>query len=110
MRHLYNKTVEVQRKENVGTDFHPVWDWDIHLTPRVRISQLSGSEVIRNEGGTIVADYIMFLDTCDIKLSDRVVTATAIYEIYSIDDIDGMGHHYEVKMKKLDNSMSEAGS
>jgi hypothetical protein len=110
MRHLYNTTVEIQRKENVGTEFHPVWDWDIHLTPQVRISQLSSARVIRDEGGVIKADHEMYLDPCDIKITDRIVTTTAIYEIYSIDDIDGMGHHYEVKMKKLDNSMSEAGS
>jgi len=107
-----DKSINIERKKNVGTNFHPVYDWDILKNVNGMINLLSESEILRDEGGVVLADYALYIETTDIKLSDRIKATVSgdLYDVFSIHDPNGRGHHYKIKMKLLPTSSGESGS
>lgn len=97
----FNTTVDVYRKTNTGTTFKPVWTWASIYSGAGLIDQLSGTEIVRNEGNTIVADHIIYIDYTDVTNKDRLYSDGKYYEIYSKHDPNGMHDHLEIKCKLL---------
>ena len=106
-----NTTVNIERKENLGTAFRPVYDWDVVSNVDALINMLSESEVLRDEGGVVLADYALYIEPTDVRLDDRIVDeAGNAYDIFSIHDPNGRGHHYKIKMRLLPEGFEVSGS
>ena len=104
MNGLYNTEVDIYTKSS-SSDFSATETWTFVASTYGRKSKLSGREVVRNEGNTIVADYIVYIDPRDdFDEEDRIVISETAYEIYDIDDPDDIGHHIEILVKKLNSS------
>lgn len=97
----FNADLSLQRRFNMGTDFRPVWEWVELANVRGLIDKLSERWIVRNEGGSVVADHIAFIMPYAVRVKDRVVSGGNTYEVYSIHDPNGRGHHYELKMLLL---------
>ena len=94
---LLNTTIQIYRKDNIGSDFHPVYDWNLVSLPEATINMLSERNIIRNEGNTILADHEIFIEYTDIKFDDRIKHGSSVYRVYSVYDPNGMNDHVEVK-------------
>lgn len=98
---LLNTTVKITSSENVGSDFHPIYTWTEVDEVAARVRQLSEREVIRSEGGTILADYKCYILPTTVTTDYRIEHGSDIYKIYAVNDVDGMAHHYEIMMLRL---------
>ena len=107
-----NRVVKIERRENLGTNFHPVYDWDVLASVYGLVNLLSSSEVVRDEGGVVLADYVLYIEWTDVKLKDRIKDDDSgnNYNIFSIHDPNGLGHHLKIKMKLLPQGFQESGS
>ena len=107
LMNLYNARIEIQRKTNSGTDFHPVWGWSVIETVDCLKTMLSENEIIRSEGGRILADCKVYVDVTDVTTKDRLKIDAELFKIYSAKDPNGMGHHLLIKCKLLYDGFEE---
>lgn len=100
MRSYYNKSVQVKRRTNTGTDFHPVYTWATIKTTPGMVDLLNERRVVMNEGGVVLADYMIYIDYTDVTTRDIIQIGTDQYTIYSIHNPNGMNRMLEIKALK----------
>ncbi len=93
--------IEVYRKRNAGTDFRPLWVWDLVLSTTGLRDKLSESKIIRNEGGVVLADYVYYTDYADIRSDDRIKAGSSFYDVFNAYDPNDMNDHLEIFCKLL---------
>lgn len=98
---LLNTTIKITEHDNIGSDFHPIYTWDEVTEIPARVRQLTEREVIRNEGGTILANYKAYFLPTTITTENRIEHGNDIFKVYSVNEVDGMDHHIEVLMLRL---------
>ncbi len=106
----FNADLSIQRRQNVGTDFRPVWEWTELDNVRGLIDMLSERWLVRNEGGAVVADHIAYIMPFPVRVKDRIVSGENTYDVYSVHDPNGKGHHYELKMLLMPEGSGDAES
>lgn len=92
----YTRTVDVYRRENVGTIFHPIYAWGFLEEKQCVKNQLSFKKMIRDEGGKVQADYFFFCDYGDVQGTDRIVDGSNVYEVYRVFDPNELHRHLEI--------------
>lgn len=99
----YNKTVKIYRYATETVYPHSKI-WSLFDTVEGLKDLLSSREIIRDEGGRILADYKLYIDVIDIIEVDIIEIDNNWYDIYSIRNPNEMDRHLELKIKKLEEN------
>jgi head-tail adaptor len=97
----FNTSVIILRQTNVGTHIQRDLKWSTLATVSGLLSQLSGTETVRNEGNKIDADYLLYLSITDITTDDRIKIGSIYYSIYRVHNPNLMNRHLEIYLKEL---------
>jgi hypothetical protein len=98
---LLNITAYFYTKTNTGNNVVPNYQNVLIKSVSGRLSKLSEHRVVRDDGGRIIADYILFIDyTTGLSLTNIVSINGEEFTIYSMDNIDNMNHHIEMYLLK----------
>lgn len=105
-----DQTIEIQRRANIGTSFHPVWDWDTEETVSGLVNTMGESEKAYDEGRKLKADHKLYINVTHVTNSDRIKWGSNLYDIYEVKDPNNREHHLEIKMLLLPSGFEESGS
>ena len=97
----YNKTVKIYRYSKEIVYPHGK-TWSLLNEIEGLKDLLSSREIIRDEGGRVLADYKLYIDVIDVIEADVVEIDSLWYDIYSIHNPNEMDRHLELKIKKLE--------
>ena len=106
------ETIEIQSKENTGTDFRPVWDWDVDEIVDGLVNTMSETEKVYDEGHVLRADHKLYIGvpTVTVTTEKRIKWGSNLYSIYEVKDPNNRGHHLEIKMLLLPAGFIESSS
>jgi hypothetical protein len=89
-------------KRTVGTGSNKENTWSLREVTKGMKGTLKNAEKFANDGKTIIADDKVFLEITTVENTDRILMDSKIYDIVGRpDNIMGLGHHLEVKLKLL---------
>lgn len=100
LKSFHNKSVLIKRRTNTGTEFHPVYTWATLSTVTGMLDLLNERRVVMNEGGVVLADYMIYIDYTDVTTSDIIQIGSDQYTIYSIHNPNGLNRMLEIKALK----------
>lgn len=99
---LQNSSIIVQNRTNTGTNFKPVYTWATYATLDAVKDLISERNQPRNEGNSVLADTVFFVDFyADINNSMRIKHGSDYYSIYQIHNPNELNRHLEIKCLKM---------
>ena len=102
---LLNTTATIERESSGGADDYggKVRGWSTLLSFRCNIQPVSGEEKAAAGSQGVAITHKMFARPFPMTVTekDRVKVGSTIYDIESIGDAAGRGHHVEVKLREV---------
>ena len=102
----FNITASILTSTNVGTKIQKDERWAVQESVAGTLNQLSGNEIIKNEGNTVDADYLLYIDVTTIDKDNRVKIGSDTYSVYRIHNPNQMDRHLEVYLKILGDGVT----
>lgn len=96
----YNKSLKIYRSVD-GIAYPHGKTWSLLNTVEGLKDLLSSREIIRDEGGKVLADYKIYLDKTDIVEVDIIEIDSQWFDICSIHNPNELDRHLELKVNLL---------
>lgn len=96
----YNVSADVLRC-TVTAGLDPTKVWVVSTTINALLVQSSANRVIKDEGGRILSDHELYCDYMSMTEQDMIQIGTTQYLIYRVDNPNGLHHHLEVYLKRV---------
>ena len=103
MIQLFREAVSIEEFTSSGTDAfgqtRTTGSWAESSAVRGRLLETGGAEITTAKGAVISTHKLFLPGGTTIDEANRVVISSLTYDVLSVRDPGGMGHHLEVQMR-----------